>query len=160
MQTHPEEEGRSSARGVRLVHMMVVLAGVAALTAAPSGGPSGVSYFDQDQVKAAFARGTPILEVDGYKIHASRREGPGQAEIHERDTDIVYVLDGEATIVTGGAVIEGRSTALEEVRGTSIQGGSSRRLVRGDVLVVPNGVPHWFREVKGPFLYYVVKVRS
>jgi hypothetical protein len=53
----------------------------------------------------------PLLETAGYKIHASRREGPGMAEVHVRDTDIVYVLEGTATVVTGGDVMEGRETA-------------------------------------------------
>jgi glc operon protein GlcG len=44
--------------------------------------------------------------------------------------------------------------------GKGIGGGQSRQLARGDVIIVPNGVPHWFQEVQGPFTYYVVKVRS
>jgi len=68
------------------------------------------------------------------------------------------VLDGEATIVTGGQMSGGKTTAPDEIRGTSVAGGESHKLVRGDVMVIPNGVPHWFTEVKAPFLYYVVKV--
>jgi glc operon protein GlcG len=48
----------------------------------------------------------------------------------------------------------------EELRGTGIQGGETRQLVPGEVVVIPNGVPHWFKQVQGPFLYYVVKVRQ
>ena len=117
-----------------------------------------VTYLDANQVAAAFAKGVPLLEVPGYKIHASRREGPGMAEVHELDTDIIYVLDGKATLVTGGEVVDGKTTAPSEIRGSSIHGGDTRQLAKGDVLVVPNGVPHWFREVQGPLLYYVVKV--
>jgi mannose-6-phosphate isomerase-like protein (cupin superfamily) len=62
-------------------------------------------------------------------------------------------------MVTGGTVVGGRATADDEVRGDSITGGSERHLAVGDVLVVPKGMPHWFREVNGTFLYYVVKVR-
>ena len=80
------------------------------------------------------------------------------AEVHELDTDIIYVLDGTASLVTGGEVVDGKTTAPSEIRGASIRGGESRTLAKGDVLVVPNGTPHWFREVRGPFLYYVVKV--
>ena len=53
-----------------------------------------------------------------------------------------------------------KSTGPEELRGNSIDGGDISRLTAGDVVVIPNGVPHWFSEVKGPFLYYVVKVRQ
>ena len=120
----------------------------------------GVALLAHDQVKAAFAKGRPLLEVVDYKIHASRREGPGIAEIHTRDTDIAYVLRGSATLVTGGAAVDVKQIGPEEFRGTLIRGGESRRLSPGDVVVIPNGVPHWFQEVKAPFLYYVVKVRQ
>jgi glc operon protein GlcG len=119
-----------------------------------------VVYLESAKVAAAFARGAPLLEVDGYKIHASRRDAPGMAEIHERDTDIIYVLDSTVTFVTGGTATKAKTVIPEEIRGKDIGGGQSRQLAKGDVIVVPNGVPHWFQEVQGPFTYYVVKVRS
>jgi len=82
------------------------------------------------------------------------------AEVHVRDTDIIYVLSGSATIVTGGTVIAGKMVADDEIRGSSIEGGQPRMLVKGDVMVVPNGVPHWFENVQAPFLYYVVKATA
>ena len=121
----------------------------------------GVTYLRNDEVRAAFAKGSPLIEVGDYKIHASRRESqPGQAEIHERDTDIIYVLQGSATLVTGGTPVATRPTAPEELRGTGIEGGETREITAGDVVVVPNGTPHWFKQVNGPLLYYVVKVRQ
>jgi hypothetical protein len=119
-----------------------------------------VTYLRQDQVKAAFVKGAPMLEVGDYKVHASRREGPGLAEIHTRDTDIAYVLQGTATLVTGGRAVGVTETGPEEFRGTAIEGGETRELAPGDVVVIPNGTPHWFKSVKGPLLYYVVKVRQ
>lgn len=131
----------------------------APVTAAmPSAAP--ISAVASADVTAAFAAGKPLLETATYKVHASRREAPGMAEVHTRDTDIVYVLSGTATLVTGGTVVGGREIAMDEVRGASIDGGDTRRLVKGDVVVVPNGVPHWFKEVGGPLLYYVVKVTA
>ena len=67
------------------------------------------------------------------------------------------MLDGTATLVTGGAVVEPKTTEPGQVRGPQIQGGETRQLRRGDVVVVPAGVPHWFKEVPAPFLYFVVK---
>jgi mannose-6-phosphate isomerase-like protein (cupin superfamily) len=119
-----------------------------------------ITVLASDQVKAAFAKGAPLIEVVDYKIHASRREGPGVAEIHTRDTDIAYILQGSATLVTGGTVPGAREIAPEEFRGPVIQGGATRQVGVGDVVVIPNGVPHWFKEVKAPVLYYVVKVRQ
>jgi quercetin dioxygenase-like cupin family protein len=92
-------------------------------------------------------------------VHASRREKPGMAEVHTLDTDVIYVLDGTATFITGGSVVEGHEVAPNEIRGASIDGGETRQLKKGDVIKVAAGTPHWFKEVNAPFLYYVVKVR-
>jgi len=119
-----------------------------------------VRYLGHDEVAAAFAKGKPMIEVRDYKIHASRREGPGLVEVHTRDTDIAYVLQGSATLVTGGAALGLKEIGAEELRGSAIRGGETRQLNPGDVVVIPNGTPHWFKEVKAPFLYYVVKVRQ
>jgi Cupin len=119
-----------------------------------------VTVIAHDRVAAAFAKGIPLIETDDYKVHASRREAPGVAEIHTRDTDIAYVVQGSATLVTGGTAVDLKHTAPEELRGAAITGGETRKLVPGDVAVIPNGVPHWFKEVEAPFLYYVVKVRQ
>jgi mannose-6-phosphate isomerase-like protein (cupin superfamily) len=124
------------------------------------GDDSKVTYLAADEVKAAFAKGMPMVEVGDYKIHASRREGPGMAEVHTRDTDIAYVLQGTATLVTGGTALDLKSTGPEELRGSGIRGGEIQRLEPGDVVIIPNGIPHWFKEVSAPFLYYVVKVRQ
>jgi len=118
---------------------------------------AAVGYFPAADVSAAFAQGVPIVETNGYKIHASRRERPGMAEVHERDTDIIHVLEGSATFVTGGTVVDAATTGPGEIRGREINGGETRQIVPGDVIVVPAGVPHWFKAVNGPFLYYVVK---
>lgn len=120
-----------------------------------------VSYFPHDSVRAAFARGAVLLDGEGrnYMVHASRRDKPGMVEVHVLDTDVIYVQDGSATLVTGGTMIGGKTIEPNEVRGDSIQGGQARHLTRGDVITVPNGTPHWFQEVKGTLTYYVVKVR-
>lgn len=125
-------------------------------------GHTPVNYFNSQMVTAAFSKGAVLLDdSDGrnYMVHASHRDRPGQAEIHALDTDIVYVLEGTATFVTGGTAVEPRTIAPNEIRGSAIDGGESRKLVKGDVIVVPHGVPHWFKEVSNPFNYYVVKVR-
>lgn len=137
---------------------ILALTVVATLPVIGSGPDDRVTYIAAEKTAAAFAKGEPLIETDAYKVHASRREGPGMAEVHARDTDIIYVLDGGATVVTGGRVIDGKETAKDEVRGSRIEGGAERTLAKGDVFIVPNGVPHWFRDVQAPLLYYVVKV--
>ena len=139
----------------------IAAAAVAAFERAPASTANAEPTFvGSTQVTEAFVKGAPLVENGSFKIHASRREAPGMAEIHERDTDLVYVLEGAATFVTGGMVVDPKTTAKDEIRGASIHGGSTRQLVRGDVVIVPNGTPHWFKDVKGPLLYYVVKVTA
>ncbi len=140
----------------------IAIAGANALTARATGSAgiqssSAVTYLPSEKVKAAFAKGAPLLEVEGYKVHASRRDAPGIAEVHTWETDVIYVLDGSATFVTGGKIVDPKTTEPGQIRGPSIQGGETRRLAKGDVIIVPKGVPHWFKEVQGPFLYFVVK---
>jgi glc operon protein GlcG len=142
----------------------LALAGAGALApgTATSGPQQPVSYFQKSRVDEAFSTGAVLLDgSDGrnYTVNPSRREKPGQAEIHTKDTDVIYVLDGSATFITGGEAIDARATASDELRGTGIRNGQTRRIAKGDVIVVPNGVPHQFAEVTNPFLYYVVKVR-
>jgi len=121
-----------------------------------------VSYFPRQEVTAAFAKGSVLLDGEGrnYMVHASRREKAGQVEVHVLDTDVIYVLDGSATFVTGGTMMGGKAVEANEIRGDSIVGGATRTIAKGDVISVPNGTPHWFEAVKGPLTYYVVKVRG
>ncbi len=126
-----------------------------------------VTYLDSKTVKAAFGKGAVLVGEDekmmhaarNYMVHASHRDQAGIAEIHTLDTDIVYVLEGTATLVTGGTAVEPKTIAPNELRGKYIEGGETRKLVPGDVVIIPDNVPHWFKEVSAPFNYYVVKVR-
>ena len=142
-----------------IIFAIANLAVVAALLQ-PQGGDKGVTLIESNKVAAAFAKGMPLIETNNFKVHASRREAPGIAEIHTRDTDIFYILEGSAVFVTGGKAIEPKTVAPNELRGTRIDGGEPRQLRKGDIIIVPNGIPHWFKEVHGPLLYYVVKVTA
>jgi glc operon protein GlcG len=122
---------------------------------------SPVLFFGRQQVVTSFSEGAVLLDGTNrnYMVHTSRRDKPGLAEIHTLDTDIIYVLEGTATLVTGGNAVETKEVAANEIRGSRIEGGETRQLVKGDVIIVPNGTPHWFKEVSGQFLYYTIKVR-
>lgn len=137
----------------------LAIAGAEALN---GGSLSPVVFFDSETVADAFSKGAVLSGAangENYMVHASRRERSGLAEVHDLDTDIIYVLDGTATVVTGGRSVEPKTVEANEHRGTSIDGGDTRQLHKGDVLIVPKGTPHWFKQVDGTFLYYVVKVR-
>jgi hypothetical protein len=92
---------------------------------------AGVTIIDSNKVTAAFSKGTPLLETSEFKVHASRRDTPGVAEIHTRDTDIVHVLEGSATLVTGGTATETKMVAPNEIRGKEIQGSETRQISVG-----------------------------
>ena len=93
-----------------------------------------------------------------YSVTCSHRTEPGVVEIHTKETDVIYVLDGAATFVTGGKALNVTATDTPQPRGKDIQGGEAHHLVKGDVIVVPAGTPHWFKEVSPTVSYYVVKV--
>src|SRR2546422_8495848 len=126
-----------------------------------------VTYIESKKVAEAFAKGAVLVGEDermmhanrNYMVHASHREAAGVAEVHELDTDIIYVLKGTATFVTGGTAVDTKTIAPHEIRGTTIKDGETRQIIPGDVIIVPNGVPHWFKEIPSPLDYYVVKVR-
>src|SRR5213593_3695389 len=122
--------------------------------------PANVTYFEKEKVKEAFAKGAVLFDgSDKYMVHASRRDGPGMVEVHVKDADIIYVQEGSATFVTGGAVVDAKNTAPDEIRGKEISGGESRKIAKGDVIIVPAGTPHWFKDVPAAMTYYVVKAR-
>ena len=88
-----------------------------------------------------------------------RRTGPARSEVHDAFTDVWYVLEGSATLVTDGTIVGGVATAPGEIRGESITGGKSRTVRTGDFAVLPAGTPHWISRVGSPeILYIVVKV--
>jgi glc operon protein GlcG len=120
-----------------------------------------VLFFDAKQVSTSFSTGAALLDGSdrNYMVHTSRRDKPGLAEVHTLDTDIIYVMQGTATIVTGGTAVDAKEIAPNEIRGSRIEGGVTRQLSKGQVIIVPNNTAHWFKEVNGEFLYYTIKVR-
>jgi len=137
----------------------LAVAGANALTN-PEAGRASVSYFEKEKVNAAFAKGAVLFDAsDKYMVHASHRDQAGLVEVHEKDADIIYVLEGSAVFVTGGEIVGGKTVAPGEIRGTEVKGGETRTIRQGDVIIVPAGTPHWFKEVPGPLNYYVVKAR-
>jgi quercetin dioxygenase-like cupin family protein len=123
-----------------------------------SAAESGVTYVDHEKVTAALAKGGPLVTAQDLLVSGSHRDKAGQVEVHDKETDVIYVVEGEATFVTGGTMIGGKVTKAGQSLGTDIKGGDTHHLGKGDVIVVPAGVPHWFKEVPHSISYYVVKV--
>ena len=83
-----------------------------------------------------------IKEYARHSVMLSFRSRDGEAEVHENFADIFFVIDGSATLVTGGTVSGAKSAGPGEIRGTSLAGGVRHQLRAGDVAHVPAGQPH------------------
>jgi mannose-6-phosphate isomerase-like protein (cupin superfamily) len=120
--------------------------------------PTAVTYVGHDKVAEALAKGGAMITASNLIVQGGHRDKAGQVEVHDKETDVIYVQDGEATFVTGGKMIGGKLTKPGQYLGTEIQGGESHHLTKGDAIVVQAGTPHWFKEVPGTISYFVVKV--
>jgi uncharacterized protein GlcG (DUF336 family) len=125
-----------------------------------NGAGHDAAFFSSDDLRAKFEQGGLLLDTNGYKIDAGRRDAPGEVEYHEDVVDVMHVVEGHATVVTGGEMVEPHEVAPGEKRASRVEGGSAQDLHAGDVLAIPNGVPHQFTDVSDPFLYFVVKVEA
>jgi len=119
---------------------------------------NGDVYVDAAKVAEVFAKAGALGAGPGYTASVLRRTGAGQVELHRKGSDVFYILDGDATFVTGGTIVGGKDTAPDELRGTSITGGETHHLKKGDFISIPAGTPHWFKEVPQSINYYMVKV--
>jgi len=137
-----------------LTSFVLVLAGTILLGAQS---PEPAVYVDHETVRTAFAEGGGLASVPDARISVLRRTGPGRSEIHENETDIFYVVDGAATFITGGTLVDPEETGPGQIRGSAIEGGEVHDLVEGDIIAIPAGTPHWFSEVPESVNYLTVK---
>ena len=134
----------------------VALAAAAGFAAA-QGAPQ-VTFVGHEKV-ADCAKGGTLVTAPDLLVQCSNRTGPGVVEVHVKETDILYFIDGSATLVTGGTAVNAKAGNNPlQLRATDITGGDARQVTKGDVVVVPAGIPHWFKEVPKSVSYYVVKV--
>jgi mannose-6-phosphate isomerase-like protein (cupin superfamily) len=95
-----------------------------------------------------------------YSMLAFRLQS-GKAELHEKFEDFYVVVEGEATLVSGGQMVNGKTTAPGEVRGDSIQDGKETKLKKGDIVHIPANIPHQLLLTQGDtFQYFIVKVQE
>ena len=93
-------------------------------------------------------------------LKTRREASSGRAEWHEKQSDLIIVQSGQATIIIGGKILNGQTTAPNEIRGTSIEGGERQALKAGDVVHVPVRTPHQVIDTSQAFDYIVLKVDS
>ncbi len=143
----------------RIVLTSCMLAGAMVVPAMAQQPPPAdtVIYVDAAKVAEAFAATGSLGKGSDYTASVSVRTAAGQVELHEKETDVFYILDGNATFVTGGKMIDGKLSRPNQYLGASIEGGQEHQLKKGDFIAVPAGTPHWFKQVPTSVRYYNVK---
>jgi quercetin dioxygenase-like cupin family protein len=128
-----------------------------------TGAKAEVVYADHDKVAATMKKAAPLADgpnlrvSGGFRPFASVDKSP-VAEVHDNEADLFYVVDGRATQVLGGRVIDGKPTGPGQIRGPKTEGGQTYQLGKGDVMWVPAGTAHWFPEIPEALGYLLVKV--
>ena len=122
-----------------------------------------IVYVDHDKVAATMKKAAPLADGPNLRVSGGFRPfapitASPVAEIHANEADLFYVVDGRATQVLGGRVIDGKDTGPGQVRGPKTEGGQTYQLGTGDIMWVPAGTPHWFPEIPEALGYLLVKV--
>jgi len=150
--------------------MRILLTRAACLTAAGlliavaislgGGVPAAVHYIGHEKVTQVMSKGGPIVSDPGLVVLAQRREA-GVAEYHERTNHVFIIVEGEATLIVGGTMVEPKKTAPYQMRASSTEGGTTYHLTKGDVITIPAKTPHWFKEISTKTVaYYAVNIES
>ena len=90
-----------------------------------------------------------LLQLAPYNVSLEYRASVGNAAVHETEGELFYIVDGSATLVTGGKLAGEKRTNAENLTGTGIEGGESRHVAKGDFVMVPDHTPHWFSKIDG-----------
>jgi mannose-6-phosphate isomerase-like protein (cupin superfamily) len=91
----------------------------------------------------------PILQLAPYAASLESRNAVANAAVHEKEAEMFYVIDGSATLVTGGKLVDEKRTNADNLSGSAIANGMSRHVAKGDFIMVPEGTPHWFSAIDG-----------
>ncbi len=99
-----------------------------------------------------------ILQFAPYVANLEYRASAGAAAVHEKDAEMMYVIEGSGTLVTGGKLVGETRTNPTNLSGTAIQNGDPKTVSKGDFLVVPEGTPHWFSAIDSPLVLMTIKM--
>lgn len=90
-----------------------------------------------------------MIQLAPYNVSLEYRASVANAALHDREAELFYVIDGSATLITGGRLKDEKRTNAENMTGSGIEGGVSRHVAKGDFIMVPEGTPHWFSSIDG-----------
>ena len=94
----------------------------------------------------------PILSLAPYRASLEYRTATGPAAVHEKEAELFYVIEGSGTLTTGGKLKEEKRQNPTNLGGTGIDGGQSRTVAKGDFIIVPEGAPHQYSDIKGELI--------
>jgi mannose-6-phosphate isomerase-like protein (cupin superfamily) len=113
------------------------------------------------KAKLSGSSGTTLGDYSSHSIRLSVRTASGGAEMHGHFDDILVVTGGSATLITGGTIVNSHTSADGETMGSRIQDGSSRKILKDDIVHIPASTPHQLILAPGnTFSAIVVKVRE
>ena len=113
------------------------------------------------QAKSSGSSGSTLGDYTSHQIKLSVRTSSGGAEVHAHYDDVFFVTQGQATLTTGGTVVDAKTDADGETKGPSIQDGKTQVISVGDVVHIPAGTPHQLKIAPGTlFSTIVVKVKE
>lgn len=100
----------------------------------------------------------PILRLAPYGANLEYRASVGNAAVHEHEAEVFYVIDGTATMIVGGKLVNETRPNPENLNGTAIEGGTTRTIAKGDFIIVPENTPHWFSAIDGALVLMTMHV--
>jgi mannose-6-phosphate isomerase-like protein (cupin superfamily) len=100
----------------------------------------------------------PVKNADHYRINIVRRTTAAGAIAHPDGTEVHHIVEGAGTLVTGGTIVRPAGGGSGRGAGpATIEGGVSKRVAKGDVILIPAGTPHWYKDLDGPITYLEVR---
>jgi mannose-6-phosphate isomerase-like protein (cupin superfamily) len=99
-----------------------------------------------------------ILTLAPYAANLEYRPVDGAVAVHEKEAELVYVIDGGGALITGGTVLGEKRTNAANLSGTAIDGGTIQTINKGDFMIVPEGTPHQFKPANGPLVLMTLHV--
>ena len=142
----------------------LLVALLALMAAGQTPGMTPATYLSEADLAAALTKAAetapdmhtaPVKNSDHYRINIVRRTRPQGAIAHPDGTEVHHIIEGAATFVTGGAIV--RPSAGGRSGNATIEGGQSRRVAKGDVILIPAGTPHWYKDLDGTITYLEVR---
>ena len=144
----------------RAALLAAAVLGIAVAVSLAGGVPAAVHYISHEKVTEVMTKGGPIISDPGLVVLANRRTA-GEVEYHDHTNHVFVLVEGEATLVVGGKMIDPKRTASDQMRAPSAEGGTTYHLSKGDVITIPAKTPHWFKEVPTKTVaYYAINIES